>query len=111
VRDLLEEILLNAGYQVELAENGQIALDKLESKLHISAVICDIDMPHLNGYDFLSRVKSDETLNHLPVAMLTSHTEKDSRELAMRLGASAYFTKPCSGGDLLKTLEQLVQDL
>ena len=71
-------------------------------------MICDIDMPQINGYGFLSRVKSDDTLNHLPVAMLTSHTEKDSREIAMRLGASAYFTKPCRERDLLKTLEQLV---
>jgi len=108
VRDFLEEVLLNACYQVELAENGQVAIDKLERELDISAVICDLEMPVVGGYGFLSRIKSDNALKHLPVAMLTSRTEESSRELAMRLGASAYFTKPCSKRDLLKTLEELV---
>jgi len=108
VRIFLKSLLLKAGYQVEMAEDGQIAIEKLQGTLDVSAVICDLDMPRVTGYDFLSRVKSDDAFSHLPVAMLTSHTEDNDRQRAMLLGASAYFTKPCDPQKLLETLRELI---
>jgi len=108
VRIFLKSLLLKAGYQVEMAEDGQIAIEKLQGILDVSAVICDLDMPRVTGYDFLIRVKSDDAFSHLPVAMLTSHTEDNARQRAMLLGASAYFTKPYDPQKLLETLRELI---
>ena len=108
VRRFLSLSLEKAGYQVEQAKDGQDALEKLLSGLQVRAVICDIDMPRLDGYGLLARVKSDPAFKQLPIAMLTSRSGDKHRQLAMNLGATAYFSKPYNEQELLKTLKQLI---
>lgn len=109
VRRLLALTLEKAGYEVAQAKDGQDALDKLSAGLHIQAVICDIEMPRLDGYGFLARVKSNPAFEQLPIAMLTSRSGDKHRKLAMSLGATAYFSKPYNEQTLLQTLERLVE--
>ncbi|HSM83305.1 MAG TPA: response regulator [Nodosilinea sp.] len=109
VRRLLALTLEKAGYQVAQAKDGQDALDKLTAGLEVEAVICDVEMPRLDGYGFLARLKAEADHENLPVAMLTSRGSKKHRQLAMSLGAAAYFTKPYNEQTLLKTLEDLIQ--
>jgi chemosensory pili system protein ChpA (sensor histidine kinase/response regulator) len=108
VRRYLALTLEKGGYQVEQAKDGQDAWDKLESGLKVQAVICDIEMPRLDGYSFLERVKSHDDLKSIPVAMLTSRSSNKHRQLAMQLGARAYFSKPYNEQDLLRTLEEMI---
>jgi len=108
VRRFLALTLEKAGYRVEQAKDGQDGLEKLLAGLHVQAVICDIEMPRLDGYGFLGRVKSNTNLKHLSVAMLTSRSSDKHRQLAMQLGATAYFSKPYNEQDLLQTLEQII---
>jgi len=108
VRRFLSLSLEKAGYRVELAKDGQDALEKLLGGLQVKAVICDIDMPRLDGYGLLARVKSDPAFKQLPIAMLTSRGGDKHRQLAMNLGATAYFSKPYNEQELLKTLKQLI---
>lgn len=107
VRRFLALTLEKAGYQIEQAKDGQDALEKLMSGLEVQAVICDIEMPRLDGYGFLARVKSNPTFEQLPVAMLTSRSGEKHRQLAMNLGATAYFSKPYNEQVLLQTLAQI----
>ncbi len=109
VRRLLALTLEKAGYQVAQAKDGQDALDKLTAGLAVEAVICDVEMPRLDGYGFLARIKAETDHENLPVAMLTSRSSKKHRQLAMNLGAAAYFTKPYNEQTLLKTLEDMIQ--
>ncbi|MGF1567361.1 MAG: response regulator [Nodosilinea sp.] len=109
VRRLLALTLEKAGYQVAQAKDGQDALDKLTAGLEVEAVICDVEMPRLDGYGFLARLKSETNHSALPVAMLTSRSSQKHRQLALSLGAAAYFTKPYSEQALLKTIETLIQ--
>ncbi|PZV07258.1 MAG: hybrid sensor histidine kinase/response regulator [Leptolyngbya sp.] len=109
VRRLLALTLEKAGYQVAQAKDGQDALDKLTAGLAVEAVICDVEMPRLDGYGFLARLKAETDHENLPVAMLTSRSSKKHRQLAMNLGAAAYFTKPYNEQTLLKTLEDMIQ--
>lgn len=109
VRRFLALTLEKAGYQVEQAKDGQNALEKLESGLPIQAVICDIEMPRMDGYGFLAHVKAKPDFKSIPVAMLTSRSGDKHRKLAMTLGASAYFSKPFREKELLQTLEQFTQ--
>jgi two-component system, chemotaxis family, sensor histidine kinase and response regulator PixL len=108
VRRFLALTLEKGGYQVEQAKDGQDALDKLHSGLRVEAVICDIEMPRLDGYGFLGKVNSDVDTKNIPVAMLTSRSSKKHRQLAMQLGAKAYFSKPYNEQELLQTLEEII---
>ena len=108
VRRFLALTLEKAGYQVEQAKDGLDGLEKLQAGLPAAAVICDIEMPRLDGYGFLARVKSQSNFKHIPVAMLTSRSGDKHRQLAMQLGATAYFSKPYNEQELLRTLEQLI---
>jgi two-component system, chemotaxis family, sensor histidine kinase and response regulator PixL len=108
VRRFLALTLEKGGYQVEQAKDGQDALEKLQSGLNVQAVICDIEMPRLDGYGFLGRVKTNGQFQNLPVAMLTSRSSDKHRQLAMQLGARAYFSKPYNEQELLRTLEEII---
>lgn len=108
VRRFLALTLEKAGYQVAQAKDGQDAIDKLSAGLTVQAVICDIEMPRVDGYEFLARVKSTPTWKEIPIAMLTSRSGDKHRRLAMSLGATAYFSKPYNEQTLLQTLERMV---
>ncbi|WP_337886130.1 hybrid sensor histidine kinase/response regulator [Fischerella thermalis] len=108
VRRFLALTLEKGGYSVEQAKDGQDALEKLQSGLKVQAVICDIEMPRIDGYGFLGRVKSNNEFKNIPVAMLTSRSSDKHRQLAMQLGARAYFSKPYNEQELLRTLEEII---
>ncbi|NER78372.1 MAG: hybrid sensor histidine kinase/response regulator [Leptolyngbya sp. SIO1D8] len=108
VRRFLALTLEKAGYRVEQARDGQDALDQLQQGLQPHAIICDIEMPRLDGYGFLTKAKAEAALAPIPVVMLTSRSGQKHRQLAMNLGATAYFSKPYNEHVLLQTLEQLV---
>jgi chemotaxis family two-component system sensor histidine kinase/response regulator PixL len=114
VRRFLAMTLEKSGYRVEQAKDGLEAMDKLRKlqtlsqNSRVSAVICDIEMPRLDGFGFLVQSRSDDNCKDIPVVMLTSRSGAKHRDLAMRLGASAYFAKPFKDNELLQTLSQLV---
>ncbi|KAM3103449.1 response regulator [Phormidesmis sp. 146-12] len=107
VRRFLALMLERAGYQVEQAKDGQEALERLNT-VSVTAVICDVEMPRLDGFGFLAKLKAHSQFSHLPVAMLTSRNGNKHRQLATQLGAVAYFTKPYNEQDLLNTLTQII---
>lgn len=109
VRRFLALTLEKAGYRVEQAKDGQDAIEKLQAGLSVQAVICDIEMPRLDGYGFLTKVKSNSSLEHLPLIMLTSRSSDKHRQLALSLGATAYFSKPYNEHELLQTLGRMVE--
>ncbi|WP_107671144.1 hybrid sensor histidine kinase/response regulator [Cyanothece sp. BG0011] len=111
VRRFVALTLEKAGYRVEQAKDGQDALEKLQGGLGatVQLIISDIEMPRLDGYGLLSHVKSDPIFQSLPVIMLTSRSGDKHRQLAMNLGASAYFSKPFKETNLLTTIQQLIR--
>jgi chemosensory pili system protein ChpA (sensor histidine kinase/response regulator) len=111
VRRYLGLTLEKAGYKVEQAKDGREAVDKLLGGLSVQAVICDIEMPRLDGYGVLEELKGRAQFQDLPIAMLTSRSNEKHRKLAMNLGASAYFSKPYNEQELLQKLAELLQNL
>ncbi len=107
VRRYLGFTLEKAGYKVEQAKDGREAVDKLTGGLSVAAVICDIEMPRLDGYGVLEELKGKLAFQKLPIAMLTSRSNEKHRKLAMNLGASAYFSKPYNEQELLDKLVEL----
>lgn len=107
VRRFLALTLEKAGYRVEQAKDGQDAIDKLKASSLVNAIICDVEMPRLDGFGFLAQVKALPQHRHIPVTMLTSRSGNKHRQIAFRLGATAYFSKPFKQQELLETLAQL----
>ncbi|MDV3352953.1 response regulator [Leptothoe sp. LEGE 181152] len=108
VRRLLALTLEKQGYRVTQAKDGLDALEKLNAGLDINAIVCDIEMPRLDGYGFLAKLRSHKRCSHIPITMLTSRTGDKHRQLAMKLGANAYFSKPYREQLLLDTLANAV---
>lgn len=108
VRRLMANTLEKAGYRVEQAKDGQDAVDQLFGGLSVQAVVCDIEMPRLDGYGVLEEVKGRPEFQDLPIAMLTSRSNEKHRKLAINLGASAYFSKPYNEQQFLQKLAELV---
>jgi chemosensory pili system protein ChpA (sensor histidine kinase/response regulator) len=109
VRRFLAMTLEKANYRVEQAKDGQDALEKLDSGIIPDAVICDIEMPRLDGFGFLSRARAKSQYKKIPIIMLTSRSGEKHRKLAMNLGATDYFSKPFKEQQLLSTLETLTK--
>ncbi|MBD2592860.1 response regulator [Nostoc spongiaeforme FACHB-130] len=109
VRELLSLTFNKAGYRVEQARDGQEAWDKLRSGLPCDIVFCDIEMPRCDGLELLSRIQKESSLNHLPIAMLTSRGADKHRQMAIQLGASGYFTKPYLEEALLEAAVRMLK--
>ncbi|HEY9706670.1 MAG TPA: hybrid sensor histidine kinase/response regulator, partial [Oculatellaceae cyanobacterium] len=94
LRRTLALTLERAGCRVLQARDGREAIEQLQQSSSVELVICDIEMPNMNGFEFLSARRQDPQLSKIPVVMLTSRSNDKHRWLAMQLGATAYFTKP-----------------
>ncbi len=108
VRELLSLSFSKAGYRVEQARDGQEAWEKLRGGLPCDIVFCDIEMPRINGLELLSNLQKDPRLAAIPVALLTSRGSERHRQVAAKLGASGYFTKPYTERDLLSAAERMI---
>ena len=108
IRQALVTTLQKAGYQVMQARDGWEAIVQLRQSSAVHLVICDIEMPNMNGFEFLSECRQDEQLVKIPVAMLTTRGNDKHRALAMHLGATAYFTKPYMDIELLESVKNII---
>jgi chemosensory pili system protein ChpA (sensor histidine kinase/response regulator) len=108
VRRFVALTLEKAGYLVEQAKDGLEAIEKLQAGLSTQAVVCDIEMPRMDGYGFLTTIKGQPQFKNIPVLMLTSRSGDKHRKIAMNLGANGYFSKPFKEQELLATLTQLI---
>jgi two-component system, chemotaxis family, sensor histidine kinase and response regulator PixL len=94
MRQSLASSLQRGGYHVLQAQDGVEALEILHSNPTVRLVLCDIEMPNMNGFEFLGQYRQSSAIAKIPVAMLTSRSNEKHRRLATTLGAVAYFTKP-----------------
>jgi CheY-like chemotaxis protein len=105
VRQVLAKILVNAGYRVEEAADGEQAATALEAS-EPDLILCDITMPGEDGMDLLRDVKRDRRLGRIPFIFLTASTELDSIMSGIREGAADYITKPFRPDRVLEAVER-----
>jgi CheY-like chemotaxis protein len=108
VREILTMTLEEAGYEVVSAKDGREAIDRLLEHPEVQLVICDIEMPVMNGFDFLRYRRQRPQLSRVPVVMLTFVKTERDRDLARQLGASAYITKPYLKDEFLAMLDKIL---
>ena len=103
MRELLRLHLSNAGYRVRIAEDavaaGHMAVRQLPDLL-----ICDVNMPYMDGFDFVAALRADPKFADLPVIFLTS--EEGGVARSKELGAAGYLTKPVRADALFRLVTQ-----
>ena len=102
--DLLAEVLRLTGFEVEIANNGQEALDKLNSSHQL--VLLDVMMPVLNGIETLKKIRQT---SNVPVMMLTARGEEIDRVLGLELGADDYLPKPFNDRELVARIKAILR--
>lgn len=107
VRGLLKEMGCN---NADEAEDGAAALAALKAQ-KFDFVVCDINMPNMNGFEFLKAVRADESLKHIPVLMVTAEARKEDIVLAAQTGASGYIVKPFTKATLEDKVVKIVQKI
>lgn len=109
VRHLTSNIIKNAGWAVTLAKDGLEALEILQDLREIPDIILsDVEMPRMDGYEFLASLKRQDDLQTIPVVMITSRSNQKHRQKAIDLGVSEYLTKPFDDATLIETIKILV---
>jgi CheY-like chemotaxis protein len=107
MRKLLSTALEEVGYRVLQAQDGQAAIEQLQKDFQVHLIICDIEMPRLNGFEFLRWYFQNPSIAKVPVVMLSSWDSDESRQMAMAWGAVAYFTKPYNKPKFLAMLQTI----
>ncbi len=102
--DLLRVHLTAAGHAVQVAEDAAIAVRTLFANLP-ELIICDINMPYLDGFELLEALHLDPLTQAVPVIFLTGRGDDESFGRARRLGVAAYLTKPVQRHELLKAVD------
>jgi len=107
VRKMVEFSLKSKGYEMGSAGDGIEALELLEQD-QFDAVVLDVNMPRMNGLEFLEKIKNHDDFAAIPVIMLTTEGQDEDRDKAMALGATAYIIKPFKPTQLLALLDDLI---
>lgn len=107
-------VLSGKGFRVLQAENGEEGLKKLEevreSRQRINLIISDINMPKMNGIEFLKAVKDSKSLSRfIPVIILTTEKEAVLRQKGREYGAAGWMTKPFKPEILLSVVKKFIR--
>jgi len=105
---ILRFTLERAGYQVSTAENGQVALERIE-ELAPNLVILDIMMPIMDGYEVCRRMREDFKMSQIPVIMLSAKGDLPERVKGLEGGANDYLIKPYSNDELLLRVRNVLE--
>jgi CheY-like chemotaxis protein/signal transduction histidine kinase/HAMP domain-containing protein len=100
----LTSLLESHGMYVRFAENGREALTRLDEHPDVDAILMDVMMPEMDGYETMTRIRQDPRFRSLPIIALTAKAMKGDREKCIAAGASDYITKPVEPEQLLSLL-------
>lgn len=107
IAESLSFILTRADFEVDAVADAPEALDRLRRQSY-AALVLDIMLPGMSGFDLLRMIRSDAATAALPVLVLTAKGQSSDRRSAEELGASAFVTKPFSNADIVERLGRLV---
>ena len=109
-RKLLSLYLKGSGFEVVTAENGLNALEKLGSDT-FQLVLTDLNMPYMDGIEFLKAMKSNPGTSNIPALMLTTETDEEERQRAIDAGADGYLSKPVTAEVVAAKIRQMVGEI
>ena len=108
-RTLEKNILEAAGYTVQLATDGQEALNTITAEGAPDLIVSDVVMPRLDGFELTHHIRENPNLANVPVILVTSLDSAEDKARGIEVGADAYITKSTfDQNNLLETIEQLI---
>lgn len=104
----LKTTLTMNGFEVDTANNGQAALDKLNSGIKPNLIVTDINMPVMGGLEMIGKVRAMPGFKFIPILTLTTESDNTKRDEGKRAGATGWIVKPVSGDDLIKVIKKVL---
>lgn len=111
IRQIVGLTLKQAGFEIVEAEDGQSALEILASGDKVNLIVCDVNMPQVDGITFLKKLKSEpdyEEVRYTPVIMLTTESQEQKKKEGKEAGAKAWIVKPFQPDQLLEAVNKLM---
>lgn len=108
VRTQIHRALALAGFGVREAFDGQDAWEKLSADPHVDLVICDVNMPRMNGIELIERMSQDSVLRSIPVLVLTTEGQPERIQMARALGVKGWIIKPFKAPLLVTSVQRIV---
>jgi len=121
-QEIAKRHLEHAGYQVDLAENGKLAVEAFKCK-HYDLILMDVQMPVMDGYQATKTIREleselaameknpTETMHRVPIIAMTAHATKEHQELCLEAGMDDFLSKPITRKGLLFTLEKWFESM
>ena len=106
MRDMLRRALVNAGFTVSEAVDGEHGLEVLSS-IKPDVIITDINMPKLDGFGFIERVRQDEAHRATPILVLTTESSDEKKARARNAGATGWIVKPFNPEKLIAVVRKV----
>ena len=100
------EVMLRQ-YPLVYAMDGRQALDRLQEHADIDLVLLDINMPNMNGLEFLAQIRNNGAHQDLPVIIISTEGRDEDTQRGLEAGATAYIKKPFHSEDILEKISQL----
>nr|WP_283163911.1 response regulator [Roseibaca domitiana] len=107
ISEAIRFILTRNGWQVEVEADGLAALSRLRADPP-DALILDLMLPDMDGFEVLRNLRADAPTRDLPVLMLTAKGQSADRDLAARLGVTRFMTKPFANAEVVSALQDMV---
>lgn len=103
VRKTITTMLVHEGFSVIEASDGNVGITLARQHLP-DLIICDVQMPEMDGYEVIRSLQSDDTTSLIPFIFLTALADRQSVRMGMELGAHDYLTKPFTSRELMGTV-------
>ncbi len=109
-RKLLGLFLRSKGYEVAYAENGIDGIEKLGLE-NPNMIISDLNMPYMDGIEFVKSVRSDPARAELPILMVTTEGDPEERERALSVGVNGYLVKPVTAEVVIQHIRHILKNM
>ena len=107
IHQMYKMVLMRYRCEIVQALNGQDGLDKLEKNPDVSMMLVDINMPLMNGLEFIQKVKALEKYNSIPIIIVSTEGKEEDTKRGLALGAKGYVKKPFQPSDLHSLIGKL----
>jgi len=107
-RKIVRVYLKNANFEIMESGDGQEAFTLLESGQKINLIVCDVNMPNMDGLTFIRKMKEHPKLKFTPIIMLTTESEEEKKRQGMEAGVKAWLVKPFSPEELLNAINKIL---